>query len=240
MKLQLQTNSKMKDQIVFGKHQIDFELKYAKRKSLGIKVQPDTSVLITAPLDIPLDKIKAAVSKKAMWILKQKSFFLNMDAINNELIVKSGYSVHYLGRQYKIVIEKALKDEVIYKGNLFLVSLKKREDAQKVFEFWFRQRAIFKITEIARPIIKKFALKYEAPADIFFQEMPTRWGSCTIKNKLIFNPKLIHTPKRCIEYVVMHELCHIVHKHHNSNFFEFLTSMMPDWEKRKEKLNTYL
>lgn len=230
----------MEEQIVFGKHYIDFELKYANRKSLGIKVQPDTSVLVTAPLDISLDKVKTAVSKKALWILKQKSFFLNMDTINIELVIKSGYSVHYLGRQYRILIEKALKDEVIYKGNLFLISLKKREDAQKTFEFWFKQRAISKITEIAKPVIKKFALKYEAPKDIFFQEMPTRWGSCTIKNKLIFNPKLIHTPKRCIEYVIMHELCHVIHKHHNNDFFELLTSMMPDWEKRKIKLDTFL
>lgn len=229
----------MKELIIFGKHQIHFELKYANRKSLGIKVQPDTSVLVTAPLDISLDKVKTALTKKAMWILKQKSFFLNMDTVNNELIIKSGYSVHYLGRQYRIVIENSFKDEVKYNGNLFLVSLKKREDAQKFFELWFRQRAISKITEIAKPIVKKFASKYNAPTDIFFQEMPTRWGSCTIKNKLIFNPKLIHTPKRCIEYVVMHELCHVIHKHHNNNFFELLTSMMPDWEKRKIKLDSY-
>lgn len=237
--MQLQTKSKMKELIIFGKHHIDFDLKYANRKSLGIKVHPDTSVLVTAPLDISLDKVKAALTKKAMWILKQKSFFLNMDTVDNELIIKSGYSVYYLGRQYKIVIENSFKDEVMYKGNLFLVCLKKREDAQKVFELWFRQRAISKITEIAKPIIKKFSLKHEAPTDIFFQEMPTRWGSCTIKNKLIFNPKLIHTPKRCIEYVVMHELCHVIHKHHNNDFFELLTSMMHDWEKRKIKLDSY-
>lgn len=237
--MQLQTKNKMKELIIFGKHHIDFELKYTNRKSLGIKVQPDTSVLVTAPLDVSLDKVKKALFKKAMWILKQKSFFLNMDTVKNDLIIKSGYSVHYLGKQYRIVIENSLKDEVMYKGNLFLVSLKKREDAQKVFEFWFKQRAILKITEIAKPIIKKFALKNEVPTDIFFLEMPTRWGSCTIKNKLIFNPKLIHTPKRCIEYVVMHELCHVIHKHHNNDFFELLTSMMPDWEKRKIKLDSY-
>lgn len=69
--------------------------------------------------------------------------------------------------------------------------------------------------------------------------MPTRWGSCTVKNKLIFNPRLIHVPKRCIEYVIMHELCHLIHKHHNKDFFELLTLKMPDWEKRKEKLDKY-
>jgi predicted metal-dependent hydrolase len=230
----------MKEQIVFGRHHIDFELKYADRKSLGIKVQPDTTVIITAPLNTPLDKIKTSVSKKAMWILKKKSYFLSMDIINIDLTIKSGYSVIYLGRQYKLVVEQGIKDEVRYKGNLFHITVKKKENAQKLFENWLQQKAILKIIEIAKPIIKKFSLKHEAPTDIFFQEMPTRWGSCTIKNKLILNPKLIHTPKRCVEYVVMHELCHIVYKHHNQDFFNLLTIMMPDWEKRKEKLDTFV
>ena len=112
-------------------------------------------------------------------------------------------------------------------------------EAQMLFDEWLKQRAHSKISEIAKPIIKKFSERFKAPNDIYFQDMPTRWGSCTIKNKLIFNPKLIHTPKRCIEYVIMHELCHTVHKHHNQDFFDLLTLMMPDWEKRKEKLDSF-
>ncbi|MDQ6528939.1 SprT family zinc-dependent metalloprotease [Flavobacterium sp. LHD-85] len=230
----------MKEQIVFGTHTIDFDLKYTNRKSLGIKVQPDTSVTVTAPENAPMAKIKTAVSKKAMWILNQKSYFLSMDTISNDVIIKSGYTVHYLGRQYKVVVEVTSKNEVSYKGNLFLISVTKKEKAQQVFETWFNERAILKITEIAQPIIKKFTLKHSTSVVVFFQDMPTRWGSCTIKNKLILNPKLVHTPKRCIEYVVMHELCHTIHKHHNSDFFNLLTLMMPDWEKRKMKLDTYL
>ncbi len=230
----------MKEQIKFGRHSIDFVLQYAKRKTLGIKVNPDTSVVVIAPRDLSREKIIEAVSKKAMWILRQKSFFLGMDTIPNDVIAKSGFSVNYLGRRYKIVVETGNKNEVTYKGNLFLITVKKKAQAQEIFESWLKQKAYQKITEIARPIIKKFSEEHNAPSAIYFQEMPTRWGSCTVRNKLIFNPKLIHTPKRCIEYVVMHELCHIVYKNHSSSFFELLTKQMPDWEQRKEKLNQYL
>ena len=229
----------MKENILYGKQKIEFELHYSKRKTIGIKILPDTSVCVVAPLETPLDKIKENLLKKASWICKQKSYFLNFDATEISYEIKSGYSVLYLGRQYKLMIEKSNKDEVIYKGNLFLITVKNKEKAQLIFEQWLKHRAISKITEIAKPIIKKFAERFETPNDIYFQDMPTRWGSCTIKNKLIFNPKLIHTPKRCIEYVVMHELCHIVHKHHNQYFFNLLTLMMPDWEKRKEKLDGF-
>lgn len=231
---------KMESCVHFGKHKIDFKLNFKSRKTLGIKVLPDTSVEVTAPIDLSLEKIHKYILKKAMWILKQKSYFLNMDAIGNEIIVKSGYSVNYLGRRYKLIIEVSEKDDVVYKGNLFLIYTKKKNNSQTVFEKWLKERAYNKITEIASPIIKKFNNSFDAPSDLFFQEMPTRWGSCTINNKLIFNPKLIHVPKRCIEYVVMHELCHTVHKHHNNDFFKLLTIMMPDWEKRKEKLDNYI
>lgn len=229
----------MENQIQFGKHTIDFELKYSKRKTLGIKVKPDASVLVTAPQDVSLDKINEVVHKKALWILEQKSFFLEMNPYNSEIIVKSGYAVFYLGRRYKLLIEIGNKNEVAYKGNLFLITVKNKAKAQDVFEGWLRERAMVKIIEIAQPIIQQFTLKHKAPENVFFQEMPTRWGSCTVKNKLIFNPRLIHTPRRCIEYVVMHELCHLVHKHHDKDFFNLLTVMMPDWEKRKAKLDIY-
>lgn len=229
----------MMESIQFGRHTIDFVLRYANRKTLGIKVNPDTTVEVVAPEGLSLDKIHHAVTRKAMWILKQKSYFLGMETVHNNIIAKSGFSVNYLGRRYKLMVEDGKKNEVHFKGNLFLVSVKKKSNAQKVLEQWLKEKSHQKIAEIANPIIHKFSEQYKAPTEIYFQEMPTRWGSCTVKNKLIFNPRLIHAPKRCIEYVVMHELCHIVHKNHSQKFFDLLTHMMPDWEKRKAKLDNY-
>lgn len=229
----------MVDSIQYGRQIIEFELQYSKRKSIGIKVLPTSSVEVTAPMGLCVDKIKEELLKKASWIIKQKSLMLNLDSNLVDYEVKSGYSVYYLGRKYKILVEKSDRVEVFYKGNLFLIKVKSKDKARSVFDKWLRERAMIKITEIAKPIIDRFSERFEAPEDIFFQNMATRWGSCTISNKLIFNPKLIHTPKRCIEYVVMHELCHIVYKNHNQDFFNLLTMMMPDWEKRKEKLDCF-
>lgn len=236
----LQIDKMTKEQVEYGSHTIEFELKYSDRKTLGVKILPDTSVYVTAPTDLPLSKIKENIAKKARWIIKQKTYFLNFDTTEVTYQIKSGYSVHYLGRQYKVMVQLAAKNEVNYNGNLFLITVKNKEKAQAVFDQWLKERAMIRITEIAKPIITKFGETFFMPKEIFFQDMPKRWGSCTIKDKLIFNPKLIHTPKRCIEYVVMHELCHMIHKHHNDNFFKLLTQMMPDWEKRKAKLDSYL
>lgn len=230
----------MEHVIDFGSKKIAFQLQYKKRKTLGIKVHPDTSVHVSAPADTPFDKIVAIVRKKTMWILDQQSYFLAFDPVELNYLVKSGYSVLYLGRQYKLVIDKAEKDDVSYKGNLFHIAVRDKKNAKALFEKWLKERAKLKIMEIAEPLISKFEKKHNIQTEVWFQEMPTRWGSCSVKNRMTFNPKLIHVPKRCIEYVVTHELCHLLHKHHDKDFFTLLTSIMPDWEKRKQKLDSYL
>ena len=100
----------MKESIVYGKQKIEFELKYSKRKTIGVKILPDTSVYVIAPVETSLDKIKENLLKKASWICKQKSYFLNFDATEISYEIKSGYSVLYLGRQYKLMVEKSNKD----------------------------------------------------------------------------------------------------------------------------------
>ena len=225
--------------VEFGSRKIEFTVKYTARKTFGIKVSPDKTVHVSVPLETSMEEIEKWVVKKATWIFKQQHYFNTLELYDINYEIKSGYSVFYLGRQYKIIIEISKKEEVSYLGNQFLILVKKKENASVIFEKWLKERAIQKISEIALPLMKKFEKNYKVPSKIHFQEMPTRWGSCTVKNKLIFNPRLIHVPRRCIEYVIMHELCHLIHKHHNKDFFDFLTLKMPDWENRKQKLDQY-
>ena len=225
--------------VEFGSRKIEFTVKYTARKTFGIKVSPDKTVHVSVPLETSMEEIEKWVVKKATWIFKQQHYFNTLELYDINYEIKSGYSVFYLGRQYKIIIEISKKEEVSYLGNQFLILVKKKENAPVIFRKWLKERAIQKISEIALPLMKKFEKNYKVPSKIHFQEMPTRWGSCTVKNKLIFNPRLIHVPRRCIEYVIMHELCHLIHKHHNKDFFDFLTLKMPDWENRKQKLDQY-
>ena len=225
--------------VEFGSRKIEFTVKYTARKTFGIKVSPDKTVHVSVPLETSMEEIEKWVVKKATWIFKQQHYFNTLELYDINYEIKSGYSVFYLGRQYKIIIEISKKEEVSYLGNQFLILVKKKENAPVIFGKWLKERAIQKISEIALPLMKKFEKNNKVPSKIHFQEMPTRWGSCTVKNKLIFNPRLIHVPRRCIEYVIMHELCHLIHKHHNKDFFDFLTLKMPDWENRKQKLDKY-
>ena len=105
---------------------------------------------------------------------------------------------------------------------------------------WYREHAKIKFAEIAEPIITRFAKYGAKPSAIYIQEMENRWGSCTPKGKIILNTELIKAPKPCIEYVITHELCHLLHHDHTKAFFELLEVEMPDWKRWKNKLESFM
>ncbi len=230
----------MKSHIQFGSKKIEFYLEHSNRKTLGITVNPEMNVIVKAPVGASLEKIKEIVRKKAPWIIKQQSFFLGFYPKIPARRFVNGETHLYLGRQYKLKIIKAKKNDIHFKGREILVYKKETSSAKRILNLWYRERAKMKFAEIAEPLLIRFRKYKVEPKSIFIQEMSSRWGSCTPKGKIILNPELIKAPKACIEYVIVHELCHLIHKHHTEKFFNLQAKEMPDWEKWKNKLEQLL
>ena len=209
--------------IQFGSKQIGFRMEYSNRKSLGITVTPDLNVLVRAPLDTSLEKVKEKLRKKAPWIIKQQGFFL---------------SFHPKTPRLKITQSKI--ESVKLKGKFIKVATTDKARAKELVSEWYLQNAKTRFHVIAQPLIDKFKKHKVEPSSIVLREMPTRWGSCTPKGKMILNPELIKAPKGCIEYVIIHELCHLIHHDHTQKFIDLQTKEMPDWEKWKMKLEKLL
>jgi len=230
----------MMDSIEFGSKTIAFQLIFSDRKSLGITITPNMEVMVKAQRNVSIERIKEKVKKKAPWIIKQQGFFLSFLPRTPEKKYVSGETHLYMGRQYRLKITEAKSNSVHFSGRFFEVQTKKKSSTKSLLRQWYRERAKMKFAEIAEPWIKRFE-KYDVkPESIYLQEMPTRWGSCTPKGKIILNPELIKAPKPCIEYVIVHELCHLVHSNHTNSFIQLQEKMMPDWEKWKAKLETLL
>lgn len=230
----------MSTSIQFGSKKIEFLIEYSNRKTLGITVTPDLDVLVKAPIDSSINKIKEKILKKAAWIIKQQSFFLSFQPKTPERRYIGGETHLYLGRQYLLKIELSKKDSVKLKGKFIEVSTSDKSKVKGLVKEWYLLHAKSKFKEIAQPLIEKFKKHKVEPDSIVFREMPTRWGSCTPKGKIILNPELIKAPKGCIEYVIIHELCHLIYHDHTQKFIDLQTKEMPDWEKWKMKLENLL
>jgi predicted metal-dependent hydrolase len=209
---------------------------FSDRKSLGITVTPNLDVLVKAPVEIALEKINEKIRKKAPWILKQQSFFLAFHPKTPTRKYISGETHLYLGRQYRLKIEHGNLESVKLKGKFIEVATIDKSRVKQLVDDWYLHNAKVKFHKFAQPHIEKFKSYKVEPNSIVLREMPTRWGSCTPRGKIILNPELIKAPKGCIEYVIIHELCHLVHHDHTQKFIDLQTKEMPDWEKWKDKL----
>lgn len=226
--------------IQFGSKQIDFYLEFSDRKTLGISVSPDLKVLVKAPIGTSLEKVKKKLHRKAPWIIRQQSFFLSFHPKTPARKFVGGETHLYLGRQYRLKISKSKIESVKLIEQFIEVTTTDKEKIKQLLSEWYLQNARIKFYSIAKPLIDKFRKHNVEPGSIVLREMPTRWGSCTPKGKIILNPELIKAPKGCIEYVIIHELCHLIHHDHTQRFIDLQTKEMPDWEKWKMKLEKLL
>jgi predicted metal-dependent hydrolase len=233
--------------IAFGSRTIDFRLEYSERKSLGITVTPEMEVLVKAPTDTSIEKVKEKIRKKAPWIIKQQSFFLSFQPKTPQRKYVSGESHLYLGRQYRLLIKnekwRMENERVKLKSGFLEVYTNEKSNVERLVKDWYREKAEEKLHEIAFPLIESFANRHKLSilhSQFIIRDMPTRWGSCTPKGKIILNPELIKAPKGCIEYVIIHELCHLIHHDHTQKFIDLQTKEMKDWEKWKMKLEKLL
>ncbi len=230
----------MSTHIQFGSKKLDFRLEYSNRKSLGITVTPDLNILVKAPENTSLEKVKQKLQKKAPWIIKQQSFFLSFHPKTPDRRYISGETHLYLGRQYRLKINTGKQETVKLKGKFIEVTTLEKSKVKQLMTEWYLNNAKAKFNAIAQPIILKFKKYKVEPSSIVLREMATRWGSCTPNGKIILNPELIKAPKGCIEYVIIHELCHLIHHDHTQKFIDLQTKEMKDWKKWKSKLEKLL
>jgi hypothetical protein len=203
---------------------------------LGITVDPELKVIIKAPINTAIRKVEEKLRKRAPWIIRQQNYFLSFHPKTPPKKFVKGETHLYMGRQLRLNIKSGKKNSVKYKGRYIEVSAKDKSKVKSLVLQWYREHAKRKFPEIAEPLINQFKRYNVEPSGLYIKEMAKRWGSCTPNGKIILNPELIKAPKPCIEYVIIHELCHLVHRSHTKKFFQLQAKEMNDWIKWKDKL----
>lgn len=224
----------------FGSKKIEYLLEYSDRKSLGITVTPDLAVFVKAPHGASHDLIREKLRKRAPWIIKQLSFFLSFHPKTPPRKFIAGETHLYQGRQYLLQVEKSEFESVKLEGKFLVVATPDKSRVKSLVKEWYLQNARTRFHKLSKPLIHRFKKYKVEPTAIVLREMTRRWGSCTPQGKIILNPELIKAPKGCIEYVIIHELCHLIHHDHTQKFIDLQTKEMPDWEKWKSKLEKLL
>jgi len=209
-------------------------------KNLHLSVLPPLgTVRVTAPFRMKDESIRIAVVSRLSWIKKQQTKFQDQDRQTLREYV-SGESHYLLGKSYRLkLVSKKGVPKVFTKGKTqIVIEIEKdisHEIIEKTFLKWYREN-LRKIVDSLQPRWeKKIDVKVKK---VSIRHMKTRWGSCNSVSKTIWlNLELIKKPTSCIEYVMVHEFCHLIEKKHNDKFIELMDLHMPKWRMYKDELN---
>ena len=225
--------------IDFGSRKIAYILHREDRKRLRIVVAPELTVDVYAPTTADEEQIQAAVLKKAAWIAGKLDALERYHPLPAPKKYISGETLIYLGRQYRLKLERRDRQPAKLIGRFLKVRVQDKSDTQSVrksVDAWYRRRAHGILGRYLERCYATASRHGVAEPVLTIRTMRIRWGSCSPRGRITLNLNLVKAPVHCLEYVIMHELCHMKYHNHSKSFYSLLTRCQPDWRKRKEIL----
>ncbi|MFP2408633.1 M48 family metallopeptidase [Enterobacter ludwigii] len=227
---------------IYGDEWINFDREprpYATSRVL-IKVHPDCRVVVSAPEEADDLAVMTAVKKRGRWIYQQlRDFRRQLEYITPRKYI-SGESHYYLGKQYllKVIEEPAEVQRVKMLRGKLEVTLRQKspEKVRQLLIDWYKTRAKDVFAKRLEAMLEQ-ALWVNAPPPLRILTMQTQWGSCSPNGRLTLNPNLVKAPRECIDYVILHELCHLAEHNHSERFYRLMGQVMPEWEVVKTRLD---
>lgn len=222
---------------------VQVKLLRKKIKNVHLKVFRSLDVVLSVPEHVQNEWIASFLTNRQKWIDDQITKYKKTSGYNNLLDIRNGSSTQFLGKDMRIYREASLTNRVEVdekRVNLFVTDIEDEDLIQNIFSRWWRQTAETVYQEEVDRFYDAVIRKYRINKPIItIRKMKTLWGSCTpSKSKITLNEYLLKANIRCIQYVVLHELTHLLYPNHNLDFYNFLTIHMPDWKERKKQLDT--
>ena len=227
-----------KSQIRVSGVPVEIVRKGIKNLHLGV-YPPHGRVRVAAPLRVSDDAVRLAVVGKLGWIKRQRARFEAQPRQSAREMV-SGESHYFLGQRYRLRVVTYDGPAKVMARNKSVIELHVRressaEQRERVLQRWYRQQ----LKELIPPLLQKWQRALGVQADEWaIKKMKTKWGACNVKARRIWlNLELAKKPAQCLEYIIVHELLHLLERQHNDNFFALMNEHLPQWRSRRSELN---
>lgn len=204
----------------------------SKRKTIALIVQPNGELLVRAPQRATQRQITDMLEKHAGWIAKKQAEIKFRPAAFASRQFVAGEIFFFLGKRYSLEIISAQKPVLVLKQNFQLAQLAQSE-AKTIFEHWYKKEARRIFTERIAHYAEKHGFDVK---QVKLSSARTRWGSCSSKGYINLTWRLVMAPPEIIDYVVVHELCHLREANHSSAFWAQVAAIMPDYKSQRRWL----
>lgn len=220
---------------VYQSGDLVFEVKpSSRRKTLGITVDRDSSLILHVPTDVQDGLIDRFVHEKKLWVyekLAEKALWMEKAYPPRKFVDGEGFS--YLGRIHRLKVEDATLKPLSFQNGRFVLSSVSAYRARELFIDWYRMRAQAYLPDLIDEYTTRLGRESKG---LRILDLGNRWGSCSDEGVLNFHWKVMQLPARYIRYVVAHETAHLAEKHHGPEFWRVLERMMPDYEQHLSSL----
>lgn len=226
----------------YGKERYPYRLFFVPTTDnrIVIDLGPDGGIRVRAPEGASPEAIKRAMLKRARWIHRHSETIRRQHAYVLPREYVSGESHYYLGRRHVLKVFEAEGGDPwvkMLRGQLRVhTESQKPESVKALLNEWYRQHAKEQFGKRIQALVNETRWIEREP-QWRLRTMKKQWGSCSPKGVLSLNPLLVKAPRECIDYVILHELCHLKEHNHSKKFYRLLTHSMPDWETVKARLD---
>lgn len=218
---------------------ITYTLERSDRKTASIYIERDGQVSVLVPKDLDDLQVEQLLESKRHWIYKNQAEWEDLNATRVQREFVSGEGFLYLGRSYRLKLVDGQTQPLLLKDGTFRLDtnrINSRNEAEEAFRAFYREKGRQRIPE--RVQLYQGSLDVE-PSSIHIQELHNRWASCTPGNRLNFHWKCMMAPLTILDYIVVHELVHIIHLNHTDAFWNEVDKLLPDYRKRREWLRQH-
>jgi len=201
----------------------------SKRKTLSLTINENAELIIRAPKRLSIEKIQDFINEKENWINRKKRL------IENQIkdVTSNHNKLLYLGNLFPINVEQNASKELFFTGEEFIANSIEPDSLSLSIKKWYKN----KFKEIALPRVAYFANKHNLMVNqVRIKNQKTMWGSCSSKNNINLNYLLLMAPMGVIDYVIVHELVHTIHRNHSADFWDSVESIMPEFQEHKRWL----
>ncbi len=232
------TRTKTKESITLDNKVIDFLLVRSKKRqySLSLQIKKDGCLQVNVPFTTKEKDIELFLISKKKWLLAKLLQRANKEPLQ-VVSYHDGDCHWYKGQKYPLKLIITTFSRVDLQDDALLVYYRRNYSVKNVLDKWYKKEALSYLTQRTQ----YFAQLHGFPKikEIKIRSMKARWGSCSSRRVITFNTHLIKTPLDCIDYVILHELCHLIHQNHQKGFHQLQLSLNPMWKKQKHKLDQF-
>lgn len=205
-------------------------IRTSRRKTASIRVE-EGAVSVVVPASISVEKIDQLLVSKRLWIKEKMALQRALAPVTDKQFV-SGEAFPYLGRNYRLKVEQGSFVPVkLLQGQLVVQTPEGCHQPHMIRNAlvrWYKRQALQKMRDKVKRYAPVVGVK---PAGVAIKSFKSRWGSCTVKGELEFNWRIMFAPNRMVDYVVVHELCHLIHYDHSPDFWSEVWRVMPDYQE---------